>query len=593
VRTKLTLNRVTLASIAAATLAGLIPAGIVLEGRLALTLEERARRDLLLAPRILRDRDAATSDAMMMKAKDFAHAAGLAEAIRRNDRAALLRVIETARPLLGDGVPIIVGPTGEMIAGPRPGQRLIDSTRRGGMPVELESDSGAMRRVALAPVLADGSWIGAAGYATSFGEQAAGELAGVTQSAVTLVSSSGEIGATTLPHDEASHLVTALGTEQDAEIVREIDIGGRRILTVTAPVGNAARMVFSRAVADELAVLREMRRLALLSGIAGLALALALGTWLARRVSSPVSELAGAATALGAGEFHAPLPSSRVDEVARLARAFEEMRNALAARLEDLRDANAALHDRNTRLTALQADLLQRERLAATGRLVAQLAHEIRNPIANVRNCLEIIRRHVDADAEPREFADLAIDELLRMHELAEQMLDLHRPRNSTTNECDPAAVMREVARLTTVGDGGERLTVRVEGDEPVIAAISPDTLKQVLLNLVLNAREALSAREVPGIVRLRMSAADSHVRIEVSDDGPGIPPELRERVFDPFFTTKGTIHGVGLGLFVAEGLVRAAGGRVTLGTSELGGASFSIELPQARPARHPDESRA
>ena len=79
---------------------------------------------------------------------------------------------------------------------------------------------------------------------------------------------------------------------------------------------------------------------------------------------------------------------------------------------------------------------MQRDRLGAAGRLVAQLAHEIRNPIASLRNCLELIRRRVDDDPEAREFADLAIDELLRMHELAEQMLDLNRPRDPGAQRC-------------------------------------------------------------------------------------------------------------------------------------------------------------
>ena len=110
---------------------------------------------------------------------------------------------------------------------------------------------------------------------------------------------------------------------------------------------------------------------------------------------------------------------------------FDSMRRALAARLEELGHANVELVDRNARLTALQSDLMQRDRLDAAGRLVAQLAHEIRNPIASLRNCLELIRRRVEHDPEALEFTDLAIDELLRMHELAEQMLDLNRPRDT------------------------------------------------------------------------------------------------------------------------------------------------------------------
>jgi signal transduction histidine kinase len=274
-----------------------------------------------------------------------------------------------------------------------------------------------------------------------------------------------------------------------------------------------------------------------------------------------------------------------------MATTFDSMRQALAARLEELRNANVALVDRNARLTALQSDLMQRDRLGAAGRLVAQLAHEIRNPIASLRNCLELIRRRVDKDPEAREFADLAIDELLRMHELAEQMLDLNRPRDTGVQRCHPVVVAREVSRLALVGAGRDALQIAVSGDDSLEAAMGPDALKQVLLNLVQNGREAYvgwpNKPAGPARVVIDVAAYDGEIRIEVSDNGPGIPPEILSRIFDPFFTTKEAVHGVGLGLFVAEGLVRTAGGRITAGNApssaeRRAGAWFRIELPIA-----------
>ena len=266
-----------------------------------------------------------------------------------------------------------------------------------------------------------------------------------------------------------------------------------------------------------------------------------------------------------------------------MATAFDDMRRALASRLAELRDANAALTDRNARLSALQADLMQRDRLAATGRLVAQLAHEIRNPVASLRNCLELIRRRVEHDAEAREFADLAIDELLRMHELAEQMLDLARPQEPGVQVCRPVTVAREVARLASIGStdkgpySSAGLEVEITGDDTVEAAIAPDALKQVLVNLLQNARDA--ERPPRARVSIAVHADGAHTVIDVRDDGPGIPADIARRVFDPFFTTKSAVHGVGLGLFVAEGLVRAAGGTVS-----VAGAG---DTPVASPVRY------
>ena len=238
----------------------------------------------------------------------------------------------------------------------------------------------------------------------------------------------------------------------------------------------------------------------------------------------------------------------------------------------------------------MQSELLQRERLAVSSRLVAELSHEIRNPIANLRNCLEVVRRRVEGDPQGREFTDLAIDELLRMHELAEQLLDLNRPRDPAVRVCDAGAVAREVAVLTSAGLPPGVLALNVPGGSPAggagpRAAIAPDALKQVLLNLVQNAREALAeqpGRSEPGRVSVDVRADADRVTVDVDDDGPGIPADVLPRVFDPFFTTKDAVHGVGLGLFVAEGLVRTAGGRLTASNRAEGGARFRVELPTA-----------
>ena len=347
----------------------------------------------------------------------------------------------------------------------------------------------------------------------------------------------------------------------------------------------------------ELAVLPELRRISGLAALGALLLAICLGAVLAATVSRPVRQLAGSASALASGDFSAPLPRSRIREVALVATTFDEMRRSLAARLEELGTANAALIDRSARLTALQTDLMQRELLAATGRLVVQLAHEIRNPVAALRNCLELIRRRVEDDPEALEFADLAIDELLRMHELAEQVLELNRPRNATALVCSPARVSRDVARLEMLGATTGLPSITVDGDDLVVASIRPDVLHQILLNLLKNAREAVTADESTA-VSIQVRALAKTVSIDIRDTGPGIPADILERIFDPFFTTKAAQRGVGLGLFVADGLLRAAGGRITANNTPRTaegqtGAAFHIELVRADVDRQPHSSVA
>jgi signal transduction histidine kinase len=415
-------------------------------------------------------------------------------------------------------------------------------------------------------------------------------VAALTRSDVLILGARGALTAATTNDTLAAIIAQHAARDARDGHVREVRNGGHRYLVATAALGDVATMVFVRDLSRDLAVLPAFRRVIVASGVAALLLGLLLGAAAALRLARPVGALADAADRLAAGDVGAPLMRSSIREIARLSGAFDAMRRALAARIDEVTRANRELADRQARLEAAQSEILQRERLAVSGRLVAEIAHEIRNPVANMRNCLEIVRRRVDGDPEGREFTDLAIDELLRMHELAEQMLDLNRPRDPAVRVCDVGVVVREVVALVSAGLPPEVLTLAVDrgaGAGPR-AAVAPDALKQVLLNLVQNAREAITqqprAASAPGRITITVRDDAGRVMIDVTDDGPGIPADVLPRIFDPFFTTKGAVHGVGLGLFVAEGLVRTAGGRLTASNAAGGGASFHVELPAASP---------
>jgi signal transduction histidine kinase len=582
----LSLNRALLGAVGAAILAGMVPAAIVLDRRLASALEDRARVDLALAPRVLADRVSATATTLMMYAKDLAHTAGLADAVAQGERSAAIAALDTATASLAAN-PVLVGPGGDSWTGAVVDPALLAQTRAGQMPVVTRRVGRSITNIALAPIMHDGRWVGAAGVTVALDERVAGTLSGLTRAGVILIADSIGAVASTLDSATTDALTSAVSRAAIDTLPRELSAGRHRVIAIAARLDGAGTAVFARRLDEELAVLPELRRIAALSAAAALLIAVALGAALAARIARPVQQLAGAAAAFGAGDLAAPVVASSIREVDQMATTFTAMRNALAARLAELRDANAALTDRNARLTSLQADLMRRDRLVATGRLVTQLAHEIRNPVASLRNCLELIRRRVHDDPEAREFADLAIDELLRMHELAEQMLDVARPRDPGASRCRPALVAREVARLASVGSGhahGAPVDVQVTGDDGAEAAMAPDALKQVLLNLLQNSRDA-STRDGPTSIGIVVAVQESHVSVDVVDDGPGIPDDILHRVFDPFFTTKGAVHGVGLGLFVAEGLVRTAGGSITAKNARTSGtpyrgAWFHIELP-------------
>lgn len=567
----ISLHRALLVLLGTALLVALVPAGLLLERRLVTELEGRARADLARAPMILEDRSAQRSDAMRMHAQALAETGGLADALARGDRTSAVGLVVSAASFPGEE-PLLVTGDGESWLGPALAAEAVDTLRSGEPRTTYVFHEGVPVAVALAPVFEAGARRGTTGVAAPMDQLVASTLAGLTRSEVTILGPAGQVAASTADSVLPPVLGDSAASWREAKEVHEVAAGDDRLWVAAAPLGEVGTVLFTRRASEELAILPQLRRGALLTGLLALGLALLVGALVSVTLTRPVRTLARASERLAEGDFDAPLESSRIREIDRVSRAFDQMRRSLEARLEEL-------EDRQRRLTALQMELIQRDRLVASGRLVAELAHEIRNPVANVRNCLEVASRRLDDDPETREFVEMAVDELLRMHGLAEQMLDLNRPGDPEEAECQPVEVARQVAQLVRAGSGDAEWTLDVTGTESVRARIPKDALKQVLLNLVENAREAMDQR---GTITIRVEEEDGTVELRVEDQGPGIPEEDLPRLFDPFFTTKGEVSGVGLGLFVAEGIVRRYGGRLRAENRSDGqGARFRIELPR------------
>lgn len=576
--TSIPLHRAFFVVIAVALLAGLVPAGLVLDRRLQTAIQDQVRADLELAPGLWQDRENMSGQMIAMHANAVASTPGLADALmRRDEDRAMELAAQTAAGNEGER-PIVVSGEGQPLAGVPVGGTVIEATRRGEVPVVLMVARDTLQRIALAPVRQAGVWVGAAGVSAVIDETVADVSAGLTRTDVTIVDEAGRVAASTAEEQ----LVAVAGDSAVAwrtagGVVEFRPVGGPAFLLRAVPLNGAGTMIFALNLDRALSLVPALRRTVMLAAVWALVLALVLGGATAAALTRPVRAVAHAADRLSVGDFGAPLPDSRVREVRRVAGAFDTMRRALQARLAELEEANRKLEERQQRLAALQSEFIQRERLAASGRMGAELAHEIRNPVANVRNCLEVLRRRVEDDDTGREFADLAIDELLRMHELAERMLDLNRPADPDATSCDVTRVLDQVAALVRAGASGDDLTIAVHSAPQTMAAIPPDALKQVLINVVQNAREAV---EESGRIDLRVTADSGTVRLEVVDTGPGIPAEMLETIFDPFVTSKSAVHGVGLGLFVAEGIVRRYGGHLSAGNREEGrGARFVLEL--------------
>ncbi len=235
-----------------------------------------------------------------------------------------------------------------------------------------------------------------------------------------------------------------------------------------------------------------------------------------------------------------------------------------------------------TRVVELEEETRRRTRLEALGRMAAEVAHEVRNPLGSLELLASLLVDDLADDAPSREMAERILLEVRRLSGTVSRLLAAVRGRKARRAPVDPVRLAREVvAALEPVACAREvdlRLTTEERG--PGEARLDGEGIRRALLNLVGNGLEATPAG---GEVRVTVAREADRVVFVVDDSGPGIPPELRERIFEPFFSTRD--EGTGLGLAVVEQVTLAHGGLVRVGESPLGGARFRVELPAGEPA--------
>ena len=279
----------------------------------------------------------------------------------------------------------------------------------------------------------------------------------------------------------------------------------------------------------------------------------------------PIDRLRLASERLASGRLRTSVPVQGAAEVARLAATFNEMaaqiredRVSLQERLEELEHTTAEL-------TTAQEQLIRGARLAAVGRLSAGVAHEIGNPLAAIRGLLDLMQTGDLSPDEEKEFISRIERESERIHHTIRDLLDFSRSEPSQQGRIESSADIAEVVSDTVklidrqsrfrdieIALGLDEGLPRVRGDH--------ERLRQLLLNLLFNAADALSGK---GRIEVRACDGDGAVELIVADDGPGIDRAILDQVFDPFVTTKAAGQGTGLGLAVCYTIVERLGGTI------------------------------
>ena len=289
--------------------------------------------------------------------------------------------------------------------------------------------------------------------------------------------------------------------------------------------------------------------------------------------------------------LHKPFNNLEVRQMAHALVEKWELLRRERRRLEELEQANARLRQETEERMRLEAQLAQAQRLEALGRLAAGLAHEVNNPLSFIMANLNHIDREVDALAAGRPVGDVkelqesCHDARLgceRIRRLVQDVRGFAHVRASPSSTVDVSMVLEESLAMANIAQVPRLRVARELRPVPPVLA-DEHGLGQVFLNLLINAIHALEGASAEPCIRLATDLqTDGRVRVEVHDNGRGIPPENLGRIFEPFFTTKPVGVGTGLGLSICHGIITGFGGELSVESQPGQGATFRILLSAA-----------
>ncbi|HOU54219.1 MAG TPA: ATP-binding protein [Myxococcota bacterium] len=273
-------------------------------------------------------------------------------------------------------------------------------------------------------------------------------------------------------------------------------------------------------------------------------------------------------------------------DLALLSRSLDDLSKRLAEERRRADRLTDELERNRADLRGAKGRLIQAEKLASVGQLAAGIAHEIGNPIGIALGLSEILRDGVGDPAQAKAFAGQVHASILRVHGILRDLLDFARPSREEGARAEVRACVDGVRKLVRAHKRFEGIDLRTHlPADPLWVEIRPSQLQQVLLNLWMNAADAMEGR---GTLTTTARREGRRIEIEVRDTGPGIPEETLPRIFDPFFSTKPPGEGTGLGLAICAQILQVYGGDITAGNAPDRGAVFQVRLWDATEAEDP-----
>jgi signal transduction histidine kinase len=362
------------------------------------------------------------------------------------------------------------------------------------------------------------------------------------------------------PDELMRELPAAARAGTEATTPGVLTLGRSRFLAVRTTIADAAgahvgELVLLRSLDEAFAPVRQLRIALAVIGVIGLAGGALLAWVLSRSVTTPVARLLEETVRIGAGDLDAPVEPGPADEIGALARGFEQMR--------------VSLHQ-------TRAELIRAERLSAVGRAASAIVHDFAQPVTVLSGYVDLLEE-VDDPGERADFFRIVRRQVENLRGMMQEVLEFARGEDSIRR--GPEVIPRlvdDVARGLGPSLAEQGIRLSVEHGYRGIWLLDGARMTRVLNNLVGNAAAVVPSG---GSVRLRTVLAHGRLRIEVQDDGPGIPEHIRDNLFEPF-VTHGKRGGTGLGLAIVKNVMEKQGGSIDFTTS-ASGTTFRLELPE------------
>jgi two-component system, NtrC family, sensor kinase len=329
-----------------------------------------------------------------------------------------------------------------------------------------------------------------------------------------------------------------------------------------------------------------------------LLVSLSVGWLLHRMIYVPLTDLERGARRLATGNFDKPIPVRGDDEFGSLAKSTNAMmvnvkksHEELAGWVEKLEEK---VKERTEELRLAEAEVARGEKLASIGQLAAGIAHELNNPLTGVLTFTSLLRQKMPEGSADAEDLDLVIRETKRCASIIRRLLDFAREKTPEKALVNLNQLVVDTVRFVERSAALQQVEIVTELDDDLPQlSVDGDLIKQVLMNILVNAQQAIDG---PGRVTVRSRLLPARklpgggepapvVEIAISDTGCGIPAANLQRIFDPFFTSKEVGKGTGLGLSVSYGIVRSHGGEIEVESTVGEGSTFRILLPARLPA--------